>query len=66
MLINGGQVVIPWANKNISAIVESFYPGQMGGDAMAAILYGDASPSGRLPYTFYDADFVSRRPTLVT
>ena len=32
--------------------------------AIAAILYGDVSPSGRLPYTFYDADFVSRRPNI--
>ena len=64
VLINGGQVAIPWAKKNVPAIVESFYPGQMGGEAIAAILYGDVSPSGRLPYTFYDADFVSRRPNI--
>ena len=64
VLINGGQVAIPWAKKNVPSIVESFYPGQMGGDAIASILYGDVSPSGRLPYTFYDADFVSRRPNI--
>ena len=64
VLINGGQLAIPWAKAHVPAIVEAFYPGQMGGDAIAAVLYGDASPSGRLPYTIYDADFTARRPDI--
>ena len=64
VLINGGQLAIPWAKIHVPAIVEAFYPGQMGGDAIAAVLYGDVSPSGRLPYTMYDDDFVGRRPDI--
>ena len=64
VLINGGQLAIPWAKMHVSAIVEAFYPGQMGRDAIAAVLYGDVSPSGRLPYTMYDDDFVGRRPDI--
>jgi hypothetical protein len=53
VLINGGQVACPWVKANIPAVVEAFYPGQFGGTALATILYGDDSPSGRLPYTMY-------------
>ena len=64
VLVNGGQLAIPWAKAHVPAIVEAFYPGQMGGDAIAAVLYGDAPPSGRLPYTVYDDDFAARRPDI--
>ena len=64
VLINGGQLSIPWAKDHIPAIVEAFYPGQLGGDAIASVLYGDVSPSGRLPYTMYDASFTRRRPNI--
>jgi hypothetical protein len=64
VLINGGQVAIPWAKEHVPAVVEAFYPGQFGGDAIASVLYGDISPSGRLPYTMYDADFTARRPSI--
>lgn len=63
-MINGGQVAVPWAKANVPAIVEAFYPGQYGGDAIASLLFGDISPSGRLPYTMYDADFTARRPSI--
>jgi beta-glucosidase len=36
------------------ALLHVWYPGQMGGEAAASILFGDFAPSGKLPVTFYD------------
>jgi beta-glucosidase len=51
VLETGGPVVMPWADKT-AAILEAWYPGARGGEAIASILYGDTNPSGRLPVTF--------------
>jgi len=53
VLLNGSALAVNWANDNIPAIVEAWYPGQAGGDAMADVLFGDYNPGGRLPVTFY-------------
>ncbi|SFP97307.1 beta-glucosidase [Sphingomonas rubra] len=47
----GGPVLMPWIAK-VPAVVQAWYPGQRGGEALAAILTGRVSPSGRLPITF--------------
>ena len=44
---------MPWASKNIPAILEAWYPGQSGGRAIAQALFGDYNPGGKLPITFY-------------
>lgn len=52
VLINGTPVEMSeWAGQ-VPAIVEAWYPGQKGGDAIARVLFGDANPSGKLPCTF--------------
>ncbi len=51
VLENGGPLIMPWADKT-AAIVEAWYPGARGGEAIASVLYGDTNPSGRLPVTF--------------
>jgi len=53
VLFNGSAVSINWAAENLPAIVEAWYPGQAGGDAVADVLFGDYNPAGRLPVTFY-------------
>ena len=51
VLATGGPVLMPWLN-DAGAVLEAWYPGQMGGEAIAEILSGAANPSGRLPLTF--------------
>jgi beta-glucosidase len=53
VLLNGSALAVNWADDNIPAIVEAWYPGQAGGDAIADVLFGDYNPGGRLPVTFY-------------
>jgi beta-glucosidase len=51
VLRTSGPVEMPWA-EDVDSVVESWYAGQADGDALAAVLYGDADPGGRLPVTF--------------
>jgi beta-glucosidase len=55
VLLNGSALAVPWAEDHIPAIVEAWYPGQAGGDALADVLFGDYNPGGRLPVTFYQS-----------
>ena len=52
VLINGRPLDISWAASNVSAILEAWHPGAEGGNAIADILYGDATPGGKLPVTW--------------
>ncbi len=60
---SGGAVAMPWANK-VSAILESWYPGIRGGEAIANLLFGKVNPSGKLPVTFPMSDADLPRPVL--
>jgi beta-glucosidase len=53
VLLNGGAVSSVWAEENVPAILEAWYPGQAGGTAVAEALFGMTNPGGRLPVTVY-------------
>jgi beta-glucosidase len=52
ILINGRPLTINWANKYIPSIIEAWFPGVDGGNAIAETLFGDYNPGGKLPVTF--------------
>lgn len=51
VLNTGSAVTMPWLAA-VKGVVEAWYPGQEDGNAIAALLYGDVNPSGKLPVTF--------------
>ena len=53
VLLSGSALSVTWADTNVQAIVQAWYPGAQGGRAIASLLFGEFSPSGRLPVTFY-------------
>ncbi len=51
VLHTGSAITMPWLDS-VKGVLEAWYPGQEDGSAIAAVLFGDASPSGKLPVTF--------------
>ena len=53
VLLNGSALAVNWAAEHVPAIMTAWYPGQAAGLAIADVLFGNYSPAGRLPVTFY-------------
>ncbi len=53
VILSGSALAVPWAEDHIPAILEGWYPGAEGGRALASVLFGEHSPEGKLPITFY-------------
>ena len=51
VLETGGPVTMPWL-EDAAAVLQAWYPGARGGEAIARLLFGEAEPSGRLPISF--------------
>jgi len=52
VLLNGRPLNIKWAAQHIPTILEAWYPGTQGGNAVANLLFGDAVPGGKLPFAW--------------
>ena len=63
VLENNGPVAMPWLAK-VGAVLEAWYPGAAGGEAIARLLYGEVDPSGRLPLTWPRDESQLPRPTI--
>ena len=68
VLFSGRPLAIPWAAIHVPAILEAWFPGMEAGPALAATLFGESVPSGRLPAEFpYDVGqeslFLAQLPT---
>ncbi|MFL6445650.1 MAG: beta-glucosidase family protein [Candidatus Sulfotelmatobacter sp.] len=64
VLETGGPVTAPWAG-HVSAILEAWFAGSKGSDAVANVLFGDVNPSAKLPVTFPRSDADLPHPTIV-
>ena len=56
LVLAGSAMDLTWANDNVNAIIHCWYPGARGGKAIAQVLFGEDTPSGKLPLTFYKSD----------
>ncbi|MES2823813.1 MAG: glycoside hydrolase family 3 C-terminal domain-containing protein [Pseudomonadota bacterium] len=63
VLQNGGPVLMPWLDS-VSGVLEAWYPGTSGGEAIARVLFGEVNPSGHLPATFPASEKQLPRPIL--
>ncbi|KAF9560036.1 glycoside hydrolase [Agrocybe pediades] len=52
VFVSGKPIAEPWIQENADAVVQQFYPGELGGQALAEVIFGAVNPSGKLPVSF--------------
>ncbi|KAG9309769.1 family 3 glycoside hydrolase [Chiua virens] len=52
VFVSGKPITNPWIQENVDAVLQQFYPGELGGLAIAEIIFGAVNPSGKLPVSF--------------
>ncbi len=54
--LNAGPLAVPWVKAHVPALVEAWWGGEEGGNAIADVLFGNINPAGRMPLTVYESD----------
>jgi len=62
VLIHGGAMCLGALKASVPAIVDAFYGGERGAEAIAAVLFGDHNPTGKLPITMYPPEYMYQIP----
>jgi beta-glucosidase len=56
VLMNAGPLTVPWLKEHARAMLQAWWLGEEGGDAIADVIFGKTNPAGRLPYTIYASE----------
>jgi beta-glucosidase len=54
--MNAGPLAVPWIKEHVPAILEAWWCGEEGGNAIADVLFGNVNPGGKMPLTVYESD----------
>jgi beta-glucosidase len=56
VLMSAGPLTVPWLKTHARGMIQAWWSGEEGGDAMAEVIFGETNPGGRLPYTIYASE----------
>ena len=54
--MNAGPLAVPWIATNVPAMIEAWWAGEEGGNAIADVIFGNVNPGGKMPLTVYESD----------